>query len=34
MEFQKDAFEDDNELSRFEDEDELGAKPAEVIEAE
>src|SRR6266478_2119403 len=34
MAFQKDNFEDDNELSRLEDDEELGGEAEEVVEAE
>src|SRR5216684_4205474 len=34
MDFQKDNFEDDNELSRLEEEDELGGDGDEVVETE
>ena len=34
MEFQKDAFEDDNDLSRLEEEEEVGHEAEEVMESE
>src|SRR6266699_4539491 len=34
MAFQKDNFEDDNELSRLEDDEELGGEAEEIVEAE
>jgi hypothetical protein len=32
MDFQKDNFEDDNELSRLEDDEELGGETQEIVE--
>jgi hypothetical protein len=34
MDFEKDNFEDDNELSRLEDEEELGGEVREIVETE
>src|SRR5215472_12435975 len=34
MDFEKDNFEDDNELSRLEDDEELGGEAQEIVEAE
>ena len=34
MEIEKDNFEDDNELSRLEDEEELGGETQEIVETE
>src|SRR4030081_1932416 len=34
MDFEKDNFEDDNELSRLEDDEELGGETEEIVEAE
>ncbi|HEX2714657.1 MAG TPA: hypothetical protein VHM88_20885 [Candidatus Acidoferrales bacterium] len=34
MDFEKDNFEDENELSRLEDDEELGGETQEIVEAE